>query len=257
VDHADLDLEGDLDEEPTSYQNETRGTGPSGFSGSCDIMETLLLLESAPVKLTNERFLNSLVSKIEVLGRTGRLPVVYAEAAANHMLGVFHVKLSPLWEGAARALGALATGHEDAVWPPLEAQLAAVMEKPPDRGFTQAMSRNEAISQSDHHQMCLNWEASKGADWAIFQCDPTMELEVDGQLSRHSVTDDETVRESVWRVLECKPQLLATHSRVLVPVFLRFLRSQYFFFHSNDPDSRELRLEDHVDITSRYDSCVA
>jgi hypothetical protein len=36
------------------------------------------------------------------------------------------------------------------------------------------------------------------------------------------------------------------HSRVMVPIFLRFMISQYYVAYPNDPDARELRLHEHV-----------
>ena len=248
TDHADLDLDGDLDEEPSSMP----GNDPvrSGPTGPCDIMETLLQLETTQITLSNERQLLSLVSRVEVLGRTGKLPVAYAEAAVNHMMGMFHVRFSPLWDGSARALGALANGHEDSVWPTLESQLATVMERPPDRGVTEKTDGEEEQTKWDHHQLCIRWENLSGMDSSLFHCDDSSDFE--GKVSRFQATDGETVMESVWRVLEGEPQLLAKHSRVLVPVFLRFLHCQYYFFHSSDPDARELSLSKHVDAPLRY-----
>ena len=242
TDHADLDLDGDLDEEPSATPG--RDQVRSGPTGPCDILETLLQLESVPITLANERQLLSLVSRVEVLGRTGKLPVAYAEAAANHMIGMLHVKFSPLWAASARALGALAIGHEDSVWPTLEAQLAAVIERPPDQGLNEEVHSDTEQSSLDQHQLCINWETSVGMDSTLFR--NNVSPEVEGKVSRYHATDGETVMESVWRVLEDNPQLLAKHSRVLVPVFIRFLHCQYYFFHSSDPDARELSLHEHV-----------
>ena len=242
TDHADLDLDGDLDEEPSATPGGDQVR--SGPTGPCDILETLLHLESVPIALANERQLLSLVSRVEVLGRTGKLPVAYAEAAANHMIGMFHVKFSPLWAASARALGALAIGHEDSVWPTLEAQLAAVIERPPDQGLNEEVHSDTEQSSLDQHQLCINWETSVGMDSTLFR--NNVSPEVEGKVSRYHATDGETVMESVWRVLEDNPQLLAKHSRVLVPVFIRFLHCQYYFFHSSDPDARELSLHEHV-----------
>jgi hypothetical protein len=249
IDHADLDLEGDLDEEPSSQssgaQESRMARGPSGL---CDILETLLKIETVPVKFANERQLISLISRVEVLGRTGKLPVVYAEAAANCMLGIFHVKFSPMWVAAGRALEALATGHEDCVWPSLEAQLVAVMNRIPERSESEVIAEvvGKRITCVEHHLACLGWENSGGVDASILRRDLFAVTE-EGRVSRHQATDGETVMESVWSVAERAPELLARHSRVIVPVFLSFLHKQYYFFHSNDPDSRELRLDNHVD----------
>jgi hypothetical protein len=81
VNHADIDFT----EEPSSSLSKP---GSFVFSGSCDIISTLLKIESLPIHMENERQLTSYMNRVEVLGRSGSLPVAYAEAAANHMLGL-------------------------------------------------------------------------------------------------------------------------------------------------------------------------
>jgi hypothetical protein len=49
-------------------------------------------------------------------------------------------------------------------------------------------------------------------------------------------------------VIEGAPDLLMRHSKVMVPIFLRFMISQYYVAHPNDPDARELRLHEHVTL---------
>jgi hypothetical protein len=253
TDHADLDLEDDLDEEPSSYPTKNDGGKGSGPSGPCDIMETLLSLEMAPIAMANERKLMSLISRIEVLGRMGKMPVAYAEAAANHMLGTFYVRFSPLWTGAARALVALASGHEACVWPALESKLVAVMEHSPDKfkATDKVETDGPDTSCDSHHRICVKWETSEGKDVSILRADSSGIVE--GRVSCHEVTDGETVMESVWNVAEHASHLLAKHSRVLVPAFLAFLHDQYYFFHSNDPDARELHLDVEVENSRSYE----
>jgi hypothetical protein len=242
TDHADLDLEGDLDEEP-SYQpqHEDRGTR-QGPVGKCDMISTLLEIERMKVQLTKERPLLGLVSRVEVLGRSGRLPVVYAEAAARHMLGLFYVKFSPLWPVAGRALIALAKAQENAAWPALEAKLVSVM-KPPS-GSEVDLNRVEedakVMGYHDHLVACIQWEKSQGRMIDVFG--GLSEVQ-DAEVHRHLTTDEATVMESVWGVAEKCQQLVAKHSRVIVPAFLEFLTDQYFYYHTDDPSARELLLK--------------
>jgi hypothetical protein len=250
TDHADLDFDGDLDEEPSYHPSENGSQKKKGPVGLCDIIKTMLNLETVPVRLTNERMLLSLVSRVDVLGRTGKLPVIYAEAAANHMLGLFYVKFTPMWPVIARSLVSLATAHEDIVWPTLEAKLVAVMQRPSKlRDVEGDVSEDEDIvSCDDHHAACIKWQESIGKDISVFR-GSNLCIE-DGEVPRHLTTDEESVMESVWSVAEQGQQLLAKHSRVIVPVFLSFLHNQYYAFHSGDPDARELNLHEHVDTES-------
>eukprot|EP00957_Ditylum_brightwellii_P168309 12812253-Ditylum_brightwellii.AAC.1 len=146
VDHADLDITDDLDEEPSfrpppsRSSEDTEGTTsvgnkqglnqsmPSASSSSptgiCDIMSILLSIESAPVNMTSERSITSGISRVEVLGRTGKLPIIYAEAAANYLFGFLYIKFAPLWPSAVRAIVTMASAaHEPSVWVPLEIKL--------------------------------------------------------------------------------------------------------------------------------------
>ncbi len=247
VDHADLDLTDDLDEErgyhPTGEKNMTGPVGP------CDIIEVLLKLESSPIMLENERQIGGLIAKVEVLARTRRLPVVYAEVAANHMMGIFNAKFAPIWKSAEKALLSLLVAHEEIVWPSFESKLVEVMT---GNGTRAPLSKDSSESgnlksQEKHFQACCRWEASDGRDVTLFE---TSMLLIDGEVPCYHVTDTETVMESVWNVAEQGHKVVVKHSRGIVPLFLGFLHEQYFAFHSNDQDARELHLDEFVEKKS-------
>lgn len=241
TDHAELELDGDLDEDPSFHPEGNDYSRSRGLVGKCDIMATLLQIESMKVRLTEERPLLGLVSRVEVLARTGKLPVIYAECAASHMLGLFHVKFAPLWHVARNALVALTKSQEHDVWPALEAKLVSVM-KPPNASSEEcsATENDLALGYAEHHLACIQWEKSQGRLISVFGALPTVQ---DGEVYRHLTTDEGTVVESVWEVAEKCQQQVAKHSRVIVPVFLEFLTNQFFFFHADDPSARELRLD--------------
>jgi hypothetical protein len=250
TDHADLDLAGDLDEEPSAEQGKGPSAGSYGPSGPCDIMKTLLAIESSPVRMSKERYLLSLVSRVEVMGRTGKLPVMYAEAAASHMIGLLHVKFAPMWPVAVRSLIALAKGHEDSVWPAVQEKVAELMQSPLDESeseLTVDSGSGVAFDPQGYVRLCVAWETSSGIDTSLFRGAVTAAKER-GRISRHQSTDEATVLQSVWSVIEGAPDLLMRHSRVMVPIFLRFMISQYYVAHPNDPDARELRLHEHITL---------
>ena len=66
------------------------------------------------------------------------------------------------------------------------------------------------------------------------------------RVSRHRCTDEATVFGLTWSVMEGVPQLITKKSKVVVPLFFNFLHRQYYLFHDDDPDARELALEDQV-----------
>lgn len=239
TDHAELDLEGDLDEEP-SY-NPSGGDKKKGPVGRCELMSTLLKIEQMRIRLTEERPLLSLVSHVEVMGRDGRLPVSYTEAAAHHLVGLFYIKFAPLWPFAKNALVALAKAQEDYAWPALEKKLVEVI-----RTTSVAEDVNDDNTQHTdkdvfkHYNCCVKWGESLGSNLTLFGEGP-LEVE-DGEVLKHLSTDDFTAMESIWGIAEDLQQLVAKNSRVLVPTFISFLSTQFFKFHNDDPSARELEL---------------
>jgi U3 small nucleolar RNA-associated protein 20 len=244
VNHADLDLMDDLDEE-TDFHPSGNDGNKKGPVGQCDLLRTLLDLELSPVSLSRERELLSLVAKVGVLARTGSLPAIYAEAAMNHMLGVFHIKFAPLWPAAQKTVVHLMGAYERTVWPPFEAKLVAVMDHTSGTAETMETSDNEKNTSlfHIHFGMCENWETSQGKDVALFGGAAEME---EGDVPCFHSTDGATVMELVWKAAELSHKITVKHSRVIVPLFLGFLHNQLFPSHGKDQDARELHLEDVV-----------
>jgi U3 small nucleolar RNA-associated protein 20 len=246
VDHADLDLDDDLDEEKGYNPPAEDKKNKDGPVGPCDLIKVLLKLESSPVRLEDERQIGALIGKVEILARTRRLPAVYAELAANHMLGVFNVKFAPLWQSAEKALLSLLVSHEDIVWPSFETKLVDVMtcDATTNVASTESDGDDNIITKEKHFDACRRWEDSNGKDVSLFETSLSF---FEGEVPCYHTTDFETVMESVWNVAEQGHRIVAKHSRGMVPLFLRFLNDQYFAFHSNDQDARELHLAELVE----------
>lgn len=256
ADHADLDLTDDLEEE-TSFRPQPSDEGeksnenfPSSslLSGSCDVISLLRILESIPVALPNERKITSLLTRIEVYARTGKLPIAYAEAVTCHMLGLLHVKFAPIWPAAIKVIVSVSSAQEGPAWPFVEKALNQSMEKPSNEDTSTDNIVSSAMDDpchtgiiAHHHCLCVAWEMSKGKKNDIFR---PLNEERNAQVSRHVVTDELTLFESIWTILENAPQLTSTKSKAVVPIFFEFLVSQYFVFHHDEPDSREIDLAD-------------
>jgi U3 small nucleolar RNA-associated protein 20 len=247
--HRDLDLMDDLDEEPSIAPPSEGKQG--GLSGNCDLLETLLRIESSPVGVDTERTIAGLLTRVEVLGKSGRLPVVYAEALANHMIGVFHVKFSSWWAGACRALSGLSDGYHtilcEATCDALERLLS------PDHSDTQLEAATIVdLDPCTHQKLCIAWDMSGGRDASLFQARIDAASH-EGRVSPFLSTDCETVFQQVMKVLESVPEITAKYSRRIVPMFLDFLKGQYYCFHDQDPDSRELQVDKWLE-GQRYES---
>lgn len=243
VDHADLDLTGDLDEEPSGQPKGT--TRQSGLTGNCDILETLVKMEGTSVGVETERSIISLITRIEVLAKSGRLPIAYAEAVANHMIGIFHIKFSNLWAPAARALASLTKVHHNILCDTTCAILEELL-KPELLPESITVSSDDVVDSTTHHRLCVEWDSSGGRLATLFQAriDAAEEL---GQVSSFLFTDRETVLQELLKVLEKVPEITAKSSRRIVPMFVDFLKFQYYCYHDNEPDARELNMVTSVE----------
>ena len=241
VDHADLDLSEDLDEEEGFRPPSDTTKMSKGPVGRCDLLKMLLELESAPVRLSEERSLLALIGKVEILARTGRLPAAYAEVAANHMFGMLHVKFSPLWSAAEKAIVTLATAYESTVWPCFEAELVGVMsvESKEKENCDDEAQACEFPTNKRHFHSCRKWETSNGQNVELFSSSLQF---IEGEVACYHVTDSNTVMESVWKVAVLGHKIVVRHSRVIVPLFFNFLQNQYFAYQKNEQDIRELHL---------------
>lgn len=253
-------LSGDLDDE-AEY---VKGTGDlqskSSLSGMCDIVNCLYMIETTPISLQNERLLTGLINKVEVVARSGRLPLFYADAAISHMFGVLRIKFQPLWASATRAISALMTSYEESLWPRLEDQIHLVMDA---EYFNQNIIDVSYETENDvelHFQMVRDWDLSKGKQITYFK-GQIESAKANGRISRHLETDRMTIFEEIWAVLEALPEITAKKSRVIVPIFLEFLHGQYYLHHQDDPDAREFDLNsmiseaivDHSQSSAKYD----
>jgi len=263
VDHDNLDHTDDLDEDVDSFRPgdgngggyEAGGSAKSSVSGPCDIMKTLLNIEVMSVTLANERRLTGEISRVEVLCRTGRIPVAYAEAVSNHMLGLFHVKFAPVWPAAVQAIAAVAIAQETCAWPTLSQNLERIMLPETFKADGKMADNTNCLEEGEdvmpllqimrHLELCTAWDESSGTNVTLFG--ERFDSEGEGKVSRHRTTDASIIFENTWKVMESVPQLTARKSKVIVPIFLEFLHYQYYLFHDDEPDARELALQDHID----------
>lgn len=258
---SNLDLSGDFDEEPDSTRNITVES-KNVFSGKCDLMTTLSLIESTTLSIQEEKRLVSLISRVEVLGRSCRLPAAYAEAATNHLLGLLHVKFSPVWSAAVRALSALVAGHEEGVWAAVAKSVANFTERSnivdtaSSHSFeSEEIARRRSELAVDRFTHYLRWEISPGSVVALF-FDDVFKSHGQGCVSCHETADSESVFQSIWSLIAKAPKLLTKYSRQLVPIFIRFLHFQYFSGVISGPDARELRLVDHIEYLEENERYV-
>jgi hypothetical protein len=111
-----------------------------------------LKIENTTSGFETERIIAGLLTRVEVLGKSGRLFFIYAEALANHMLGAFHInfrrsgRLYRLFFAALRKLSCLK--------------------------LTSSPSGDVSIDTHsgpiEYHKLCVQWDSSGGRTAALF-----------------------------------------------------------------------------------------
>ena len=206
---ADLDTHGELDDEHDFSRPKDEESSRLNH-GSCDLIETLVQIESYSPTLDNERQFLSAISKVEILGRSGRLPIQYSEVAIHHMFGILHVKFQPLWSAVVRAIVALIATQEKVVWPCVESML-----------FDTMYPQGEIVRNNHDSISCTDDQLNL----------PRM---------HYTGTDKDTLFDTIWSITYKIPLIISRKARIIVPIFINFLSRQYFVYHDDDPDSREI-----------------
>jgi U3 small nucleolar RNA-associated protein 20 len=254
-DHAELDLTGDLDEEPSTVPHLQESPKRSSLSGVCRVLHTLLEVEQMIPDFQNERRLNSLLSAIDVQARSGKMPIPYVEATIAQLLGLFHVRFSPLWPAIQSTLVSLIEGCDKYAWPHFQDKLATLTTSS-STSVAQSRDTEKSIAVHDGAALFssyLHWDESSGLEVLLWRRSIAA-ADDDGRVSRHLVRRGDDVVLSIWGALEKQPQLLVSHSRQVVPVSLGFLST--FFYRIGDPDALEMNLHSHVQaVSTRYVFC--
>jgi hypothetical protein len=110
------ELASDIDEDSTPLR------------GECPLVDSCLALARMPITFHNERALTASVEKFGTWIRSGRLPKLYHSYLAHFLMGLYHVKYSPMWKVVTKVLATLAAQDFAALWPVMHAFVARVSE---------------------------------------------------------------------------------------------------------------------------------
>lgn len=241
VDHSDLDLTGDLDEEPDSQHNLSgKGDKKIVLSGSCNLIDILLSIELTPVSLDKERYLLSLISRVEINARSKCIPISYAEAAASHMIGLYYAKFSPLWKASTKALVELASAYGSYVWVIFEGIFSNLMKSTKDPEVPEAKEPS-FFTGAELFKECIKYNNGRLSTSNLFR-HQVYQARSAGVVSFHLNTDKILVLGSLWDLLSQIPFFLVKNSVPIVQFFLDFLENEFFVINNDDPDGRELSL---------------
>jgi hypothetical protein len=210
---------------------------------------------STPVALGCEREFTRRMDQLAVFVRSEALPQVYIRLLSAFCLGVLSIKFKPFWKSAIDLLvlcngtdKSTSSQHSSAeLWP----LLLSTMEFHQSAGTKTA---NDAMEEEGKkRQDSVLDEQSSGWLSQLRTCDDggreissvishsayfyfaakAAQSETDVHLDAR--TDHETAYTTAWEVLQRCPSITLRRSRVVVPLFLRFLKEEYFTCFAEDP----------------------
>eukprot|EP01041_Mallomonas_annulata_P001346 gene1346-2596_t len=239
------------------------------------LLNNVIIESSTSPAVHSEREFARHMCRLEVLGRGGRLSAVYAKLICSFALGIINVKFKPFWEPSVLVLVAF-VGHDcgDMVWPMILRSIKVL-------GCKEVVFPVPTGVDNDNHNAMTsdnNQKPTASVQEIIVHDNGDIPI---GKTTIHSClfyfahtitdkrehvaadarTDSETVYVTIWDILKRCPDLTLKRSKVVVPLFLGFLRYQYYAVFENNPELPDLhrvglfRLTD-TDINSKPSSDV-
>ncbi|GBG32245.1 Small subunit processome component 20-like [Hondaea fermentalgiana] len=163
----------------------------------CDILDKMAKLEAMPVTFDNERSRQHVMLDLERLVRLQRVPSSFHAPIASFYLGQFSVKYSPLWKWVSKAILSFAEDSDrfhNVFWPYLWMHIQRL-----------------SCDRADH------------------------EFEIDSNPASNFGSTS-TMQVFTTTMEACVPiaSKLESHAIVLVPLFFRFLRDEYYTAEGRD-----------------------
>lgn len=166
-----------------------------------NVLQLLLLIETTPLSVSTSRTVTLLISKVHMALSAGRIAEAYVHVLLNALIGVFHNRFSPLWDPTSECLAVLLSHHVKLVW-------------------DKFLSCFEQILSSSH---TLNDQLDK---IIAKSSDKSSDLVERFNLFINPASDSTplaTVLSLLLKSLQRIPRIVDSHSRSIVPLFLKFL----------------------------------
>jgi len=190
---------------------------------------------TTPLTLESEREFSRLLGMLEVLVREGRLPTLYEKIVCSICFGMLNVKFKPVWEPCILVLVAACNRQdgEIATWPFLLNSLEVLGLKSLQENIVEIYSAEmksvEIILNIDDGNDFINSEVALSEMFYFVYHDNCL-------VNPDSRTDYETVYGLLWDIFKRCPSITLKRSKTVIPIFLRFLKSQYYKAFGDDPE---------------------
>lgn len=209
-----------------------------------DVCNICLEAATLPAALSTEREFSRRLGQLEVLVRAGRLEAKYIKLICSFCLGMLYYKFMPLWEPCVGLIVAIvnSSGGDEVVWPLILNSIEVLSLKSLDEADSSTLPQTDSdllnyfhyIEDRDDGENMIAMEVSSS---------PVFMFKVKWYHSRKykivlpdDRADTATVFNSVWDVFRKSPVITLRHSKVVVPMFFRFLKEQYYETFTEDPD---------------------
>ena len=218
-----------------------------------DIIGMLLEALTVPIALKTEREYVRVMEKIEVLVRTGRIPQKFIDVTRACCLGFLRVKFQPFWEPAMKVILADSdnASSNDSFWSllllsienlfraPLQAREVGESSGPP-AALTCTLHACVELRQRDDGEACIS---ESTANSKVFFMDITSadDSSDDRAVYSDSRADNDTAFKNLWAILKRCPAITLKRSKVIIPIFLRFLNEQYYATLSGEAEVSDLQ----------------
>ena len=214
------------------------------IADTTNITDIFLEIVKTPLQVSTQRQLSLLLGNIEVIVRSGKLPVQYQRIVCSFCLGLLHIKFSSIWADATTVLKSFAASDvgEGILWPLVLAKLKAQSFHHNDT-YSKELASQSADSSIWETLTAIN-DGTVPVDNTVagsfyFYCHAPTETTASATGATNSTSggrykaaevslvavdaraDTDTVYATVWRLLELCPNITLKRSRVVVPLFLK------------------------------------
>ena len=216
-----------------------------------DVFTICFEAATLPASLKSEREFSRRLGQLQTWIAASKFESKYVELICSFCLGLLHFKFMPFWEPCINLIVTAVniSGLENAVWPLLLRSIEYLSTKPLEiKGYSNVKRHHIDILNFNHIlQECDNGEimiSSRVASSSVFLFNMSGVLNSERNfVYPDDRADTATVFNSVWSILRKSPVITLRHSKVVVPMFFRFLNEQYYHVFIDDPDIPILRKE--------------
>jgi hypothetical protein len=203
-----------------------------------DVIKLCYEAACLPACFRNERDFSRRLAHLEVFINSSKLPIEFARIISSFCLGMLFVKFQPLWTAAVKVLIS-AVGNDESetvTWPLVLHVLNYLGHKD---GTEVTLSSDQ---MSDDPLSCLeiinSGEVSTPMNLAtsVYFLYSVSRSDDHGVVQPDARTDVHTSYDTVWDVFQKCPSITLRHSKVVVPMFINFLKDQYYHKFSDDSE---------------------